>query len=134
MPDLKSLSPQKLCLAYTRWVYVAAAIIITFYALVRTAPPSLYTLPIVATAQNVFDDYVISESNLDSRAEDILFEDFGAIRRTISEVIAITSSSEKLERKFFFLDVSIDFLRERLESILQTSDRFGQIIGTLFPR
>ena len=132
MPDLIIFSTSKLCVTSFRWVYVAAAVTITFCALFRSVPQSSFYVPLPIAARQVFNDPV-SEISIDSRSEEILFEEFGAIRRTISEIITmVASSNNTLQRKIEFLNLGTNFIRERLLLLLQTNEQFLQVSSNFF--
>ena len=59
-----------------------------------------------------------------STAENIIFTNFGAVRRTFSEIITMSVSTNSVDRKVEFLEMSLTFVRERLLLLQQTSEQF----------
>ena len=129
MDYLQNSFSSRLCKLYISNFYFVSTIItiiITFLALFQMLPPRLLTITMP------IETVVYDQSHPSSTTEQILFTHFGPIRRTISEIISMVASSHSLERKIDFLDISNNFLQERLQNLIQTSEQFQQDLEDFF--
>ena len=107
------------------WVLVLSSIIIvTFFTLFPTSTKPSLNKFMPKLAEKVVQSVINYSSKPNSTAENIIFTNFGAVRRTFSEIITMCVSTNSVDRKVNFVDMSLTFVRERLLHLQQTSEQF----------
>ena len=115
----------KSCPATVGPVLVFSAItIVTLFTLFPPSPSPSLNMLMPKVAQKLVQSVINYSSKPNSTAENTIFTNFGAVRRTFSEIITMSVSKNSLDRKVEFLEMSLTFVRERLLLLQQTSEQF----------